>query len=715
MSLLCDVAAKRAKVDHRSGHTSREASGDMKGKGPFSKRHEEDVKKLKFTLEAIAAADPFQQEVSLHRDVEHALEWQAQRTPQQVMQEREETITSLERAGDMMWREGICDFWLKDADEGVRSVSATVNGIILEDLCRAVSYEDSACVELFRSGGDLYGQLPVTSIGPPKECALSGDIGELWRDRARSNESLIQHLRENEYHQELHQLTEQDAALGRMTKPIKATDFDLAKVRLVPRFGVEQGLRQDGSLKIRSIDNMSWCLAPDDVKRFLSKKKQKELSINGCTAIPVEIRHDHIDELAIVMRQFRRSFGDIPWLYKADVDAAFRRVPLNPEHRWAAAIVYIHEGTVWVSLHTASPFGSASAVYNWERVGAMICTLARRMLHLATLRYVDDFFGVERSETVKHAMYCLARLVRVLLGTTAIADRKLEFGASLVVLGITVAPSTNGFKMAPAVEKAQKCSRMIETALRIRKLSSGDAEKLAGRLSWATQYMFHRLGRAMLRPIFDQKYSRDGSLSKQLCIALEWWGMVLQQSSDLTEEHFWEVPSVPVARLFVDARGNPARCAAVLYKEGRWLYTDGKPIHAITSALESRKDAQIMALESVAIALGLCTFADELRGTKVVVYSDNKSAEAATRKGSAKSWDHCCIIHSIWTLALRNKMWLWIERVCSADNISDLPSREEYALMNDMHIEWREPVIAELFLESLRDGCTVAPHDRHCN
>ena len=31
------------------------------------------------------------------------------------------------------------------------------------------------------------------------------------------------------------------------------------------------------------------------------------------------------------------------------------------------------------------------------------------------------------------------------------------------------------------------------------------------------------------------------------------------------------------------------------------------------------------------------------------MYSDNKGAEAATRKGAAKSWDHCQMIHEILT------------------------------------------------------------------
>ena len=54
-----------------------------------------------------------------------------------------------------------------------------------------------------------------------------------------------------------------------------------------------------------------------------------------------------------------------------------------------------------------------------------------------------------------------------------------------------------------------------------------------------------------------------------------------------------------------------------------------------------------MTLEILAIALGLSTFASEVRGRNVVVFSDNTGAEAASRRGSASSFDHCKLIHEI--------------------------------------------------------------------
>ena len=50
--------------------------------------------------------------------------------------------------------------------------------------------------------------------------------------------------------------------------------------------------------------------------------------------------------------------------------------------------------------------------------------------------------------------------------------------------------------------------------------------------------------------------------------------------------------------------------------------------------------------------------------------------------------------------ALLNKTRVWIERVASDDNISDLPSREEYELLADLGARWRCPVIAQIMVDN---------------
>ena len=140
--------------------------------------------------------------------------------------------------------------------------------------------------------------------------------------------------------------------------------------------------------------------------------------------------------------------SQVPALWKLDIDAAFRRVPLQPSHKWAAGVAYKLKNEVWVAVHKSMPFGAASSVYAWHRVGHLIREIARSRLHLAVGRYVDDYFGVERAETAEHALGTGVRLIRALLGQTAVADRKCEIGRSLIVLGTLVSarwwPSSRG-------------------------------------------------------------------------------------------------------------------------------------------------------------------------------------------------------------------------------------------------------------------------------
>ena len=46
-------------------------------------------------------------------------------------------------------------------------------------------------------------------------------------------------------------------------------------------------------------------------------------------------------------------------------------------------------------------------------------------------------------------------------------------------------------------------------------------------------------------------------------------------------------------------------------------------------------------------------------------------------------------------------MHLWLERVPTDDNISDLPSRESYVLLEACGAEWREPTLSAMFMNDL--------------
>ena len=64
-------------------------------------------------------------------------------------------------------------------------------------------------------------------------------------------------------------------------------------------------------------------------------------------------------------------------LFKADIDAAFRRVPVKPEHRRFAYIAFSHLKKLLIAGHLGMPFGSIGSVHNWDRVGARLSLAGR--------------------------------------------------------------------------------------------------------------------------------------------------------------------------------------------------------------------------------------------------------------------------------------------------------------------------------------------------
>ena len=159
----------------------------------------------------------------------------------------------------------------------------------------------------------------------------------------------------------------------------------------------------------------------------------------------------------------------------------------------------------------------------------------------------------------------------------------------------------------------------------------------------------------------------------------------------------------------------------MLFIDGKFHYTDGIPSQAIMEQFNARNDRyglvccafasgccicplrQITTLEILSISIGLSTFQSELNGRKVVVWSDNKGAEGASRKGRAKAWDHCRLVHDIWAHALHNNIHIWVERVPSHDNLSDSPTRGAYEIAENLrgrsHGAWKSPVVASVYLE----------------
>ncbi|CAK0791693.1 unnamed protein product, partial [Prorocentrum cordatum] len=597
----------------------------------------DEVEALRFTREALGRRDAQPKRTDVQCECMEALRWSAARSLRQCIKEREERVRRIE--------------------------------------ARAAHFEASGGGRGREKGAPLLGNLEYSGNGralSPEERA--GDTGaELARLRASAlacNGLILASIRGDPLASELLRETREEADLGRMPPPrafrpdISAAELAAAwgeTIRLVPRFGVSQP-KPDGSLKVRPVDDFT------------------RSRVNGACAPAEKLSVEGADQLVAVARAFFELHGALPELWKADIDSAYRRIPLAPADMWAAVSVFKEGGRLWCSQHLVCPFGALASCHDWGRVAAMLSHFARRLAQLPVGRYVDVYFAPDRPGAADHAMRCFARIVRVALGSDAVADAKLAHGAQLVVLGLLFSFCAQGVHCEPACDKRLKWSSAIRHALECGALHQGAAKKLAGALAWAAQRLFKRLDRAMLRPLFAHQHKRSNRIGRPLELALHWWAQVLELR--LREVASWKQGDMPAAHMFCDARSTPPRAAAVIFIDGKILFTEYAPDAALMRNFKRRRDGQIMGLEVLAVALGLSSFEERLAGRALEVFSDNSGAERSVARASARDWDHAALVRGIWSLAARMSLSMWVRRVPSKSNISDGPSREVYSLLH---------------------------------
>ena len=653
--------------------------------------------KLDFLWASAQKEHPFEKSGTVVSDaVSAAIEWINQRSCAQVMAERERIVSKIEQLGELMIRDGRRDAWFVGADPHVAGVSNGVNGPLAMWLAIASDYHDREAIELFRKGAEMAGVLTNSGLGTPIDIPETPVCSMALRSECWTrNQELLSTLHKDVHCDELVSLMRKDVVSGRMSEPRAVADIDLENNLLMRRFGVEQGVRADGSIKIWACDDGAAC------------------GSNDCCSASERLHNDRHDYLSAVVQLFFAITSAVPAMWKCDVDAAFRRVPVHPEHRWMLWAVVLLGGSCVAAQHYALPFGCVASVHAWNRIGGFLAHVATKVcgffpsavvrvvcgyvLKLPVLRYVDDYLGLDRKDCVIHGLDCFARVVRCILGSSALAEEKMGVGITMEYLGICVHPSLNGISFWPSKAKITRWLLDIEKALSTGVLSSGDASKLVGRLAFANQVIFKRVGRAMLRPIYAQQhvFLRHGRISEHLRLSLKWWWNILALEINQV------VPLRPalcrVVELFGDARGAPPRVASVLLADGVVEYTDWEPDSTVMNTFCARRDNQIMGQELLAVLFGLSTFLDKLHGSCVRVWIDNSGGESALLRGRATSWDHNILVHSIWLLAAKYNFSLWIERVPSKLNIADDPSREVYTTLEGIGARWVPPVLRREF------------------
>jgi hypothetical protein len=553
--------------------------------------------------------------------------------------------------GFRLRKNGAVEKWLADCDAHTRNVVGNLNGPLVQFLVEIMEYADPGVVPMLK-GAPLLGEIETSGSGVPKALKPLGGIDELWSDRREITQGTLKSLKPSDLDAEVLKQTLEEARLGRVSQPVRYDQCEFDGVAS-SRFGV----LQNGAVRLIDNGTASRC--------------------NPCAGARERIREHRLDTWNEMAKYLYLLGMIILSSCKVDVSAAFKRIPVLAEHRWAAGTLFYADGAAQFIQQYAMPFGFVGSVYSWERLSNFLWSVITVLLFVPLGKYVDDFYGIEHPDHIECALECIVDIFEAVLGPCSLSSKKILFGNPLGLLGFQVFIGPSFTRFALSEDKRIKWLELICGHLASGVMFQREAAQMAGRLAFAAMFIFRRLGRAMLRPIFHQQHHgpRDGRIDLSLSSALEWWQRALEEQT--SEDFPFEAVQSCTAEIFCDAAGSPPHICAVIFIDGQSFYCHNSVPDAWLNWFAERNDAQIMGLELLAVLYAILNFLPLIQGRTVRIWTDNEGGRGSMTSGGAREWDHNLLVHKIWEVCFRYCVNPWFDRVPTDDNIADGPTRSD--------------------------------------
>ena len=370
-----------------------------------------------------------------------------------------------------------------------------------------------------------------------------------------------------------------------------------------------------------------------------------------------------------------------------DWPRAYRKSPVSSPRLNVVSVWNPHERRVEYFLLAGFNFGLVSAVVGYNRWPRFVITAARAWLGCCSSSYFDDAFTGEPAYARGSGQAALWRWAE--LTGLPFAPDKHESPSELpkfvgVVTDYTRVVSHG--EMLVSVDPSRRASviELADAVLVADAVTHTQAAKLAGKLRWSLCPCFGRVGLALLQPLHAVR-SAVRPLPSELREAVEGLRLLAE---GLPPRRLPVLASAePPTVVFTDAswENGAGALGVVVKRPGQpllWTACDCPPwVLRAFQQVDRRKEQYIGQLELLAAVLAYTTFPEELRGRHVVHWIDNESAVYALAKGYSGSPDSARVVNLYHVSVAQLGATPWIEYVHTDDNIADLPSRGDFALL----------------------------------
>ena len=513
------------------------------------------------------------------------------------------------------------------------------------------SPDTSLLIDLVR-GMHLTGTIPSAGSLPPATNVAKQSLAQVLRDVRTRNEGIISSLKRRppEAILKCFEMTENEIAEGKVSELRPVTSDILSTHVLNPRFVIEQN-------KPRLIDDL------------------KASGVNDTTSCSDTYKPDTLDNLILQMKRIRSVDPNADMkAFTFDFKSAYKHIGISDESDAVSRLVLLNpnDGLPYWCKMKCQPFGSRVSPRNWGRIVSLIQRIARKLFNIILFCYVDDGFAVEPAECVDSAYSCILFLTRI-LGFNLAPDKLVPPTSDLDLLGANIRIEKNRTVIAYPEEKRKKTRTLIRHHLKTARMSSADAATIRGKLGFTQQLCQGRFGKIMIRELAKKQYSSipSNKLRKPVRRELRWWVKMLKRLPDRSVS--FKPPKNNL--VYSDASGGGGVSIGTLIVR---FDAKGPKYPAYSGHAPGWcSSANIYTLE----ILAACTAAAhlvQLRGSGYTIFFiDNEAACAALVRGTSDHEPARSIIGAFWRICIENRITPWIERVSSANNPADEPSRGE--------------------------------------
>ena len=575
-------------------------------------------------------------------------------------------------------------------------LAAQMNLPFLAACVSAIGWPDVCCVRRWFLGHAVVGDIPDTGLFrpkftdfelPPDEvfCPQSNRVwnSKLARSLASGGERSDSDPELRAQLEGVESATAKELGAEVVRGPFSSAQLDKlfgrGAWRAQRRFGVHQGTDEDGSPKIRAIDNSSGNLC------------------NRATRTYETIAPPSFAFVALCARLFLSFFRRLGLVALAlclgldDMSRAYRRVPVATPWLTVFAIWSLRRRRVEYYYLDGHCFGFVSAVLNFNAFPHLVCALSRVFFAVPCDHFFDDYMIVDLSLSGMSGQSCLA-LVHSLLGQSVEPKKRKPMSPSNIGLGVhldlSLAHSSLVVRASPTSERVSRLLDDLAGCRRADFLSPAHASSLRGKLGFIFGTSYYRFCCAASQPLLQREYyESETAFSEPLCEMHDFLSCVLPDLPPM--ELSLEPDLTPPLIVYTDAMFLEHGPGGLPFARIGWCVFD--PISRLSfyshyelpdwyySLFAPHKKTYIMQGEGVGALAPLLSLPALFRRRSIVQFQDNTAALSALVHGYASKPDMCRIVNAFHMAQFLLRSRVWFEWVPSDANLADLPSRLEYA------------------------------------